>query len=121
MMDSGYIALPLLLLTFLAPAWLAFRYYRTSTTDESKLLAPFSLGLINLCIVKSVSSLEANFPLAFMYAGCSIGIIWQRNRAEQRAEVPETVAAAQPSSPLSRYPRRLPGRPPARLNPSLNK
>lgn len=96
MMDSGIIALPLFLLTFLIPAWLAFKYYRDSKTPEQEMLAPLSIGIINFVIVKSVLTSEANIPLAFAYVGCIIGLIWQRHRLpEARGEV-----AAPPGSPV---------------------
>jgi hypothetical protein len=99
MMDSGYIALPLFLLTFLVPAWLAFRYHRTAVTFEEQLLAPLSIALINFCIVKSVLSSEASVPLAFVFVGCIIGLVWQRKRGvstEPAVIVPGAGAAVAP-------------------------
>jgi hypothetical protein len=86
MLDSGLLALPLFLLTFLIPAWLAFKYYRDAKTPEQQVLAPLSIALINFVIVKSVLTSEANIPLAFAYVGCIIGLIWQRHRLEQKRD-----------------------------------
>ena len=77
--DYGIIALPLFLLTFLIPAWLAFKNNRDSKTPEQELLAPLSIGIISLVIVKSVLTLKLSIPLAFAYVGCVIGLIWQRD------------------------------------------
>ena len=89
MLDSGVLALPLFLLTFLIPAWLAFKYYRDSKTPEQEVLAPLSIAIINFVIVKSVLTSEANIPLAFAFVGCVIGLIWQRKRLpEARGEAP---------------------------------
>ena len=89
MLDFGILALPLFLLTFLIPAWLAFKYYRDSKTPEQEILAPLSIAIINFIIVKSVLTSEANMPLAFAFVGCIIGLVWQRKRLpEARGEVP---------------------------------
>jgi O-antigen ligase len=91
MLDSGVLALPLFLATFLIPAWLAFKYYCDSKTPEQEILAPLSIAIINFVIVKSVLTSEANIPLAFAYVGCVIGLVWQRHRlpeARGEASVP---------------------------------
>jgi hypothetical protein len=97
MLDFGILALPLFLLTFLIPAFLAFKYYRDAKTPEQELLAPLSIAIVNFIIVKSVLTSEANIPLAFAYVGCIIGLIWQRKRLpEARGEAPATVSSSQP-------------------------
>jgi hypothetical protein len=101
MLDSGLLALPLFLLTFLIPAWLAFKYYRDAKTPEQQILAPLSIAIINFVIVKSVLTSEANIPLAFAYVGCVIGLVWQRHRLQpKRDEVSELphLASRQPSA-----------------------
>jgi hypothetical protein len=80
MLDSGIIALPLFLLTFLLPAWLGFKYHRTATTPEQEILAPLSIAIINFIIVQSVLSSEANIPLALSFVSCIVGLIWQYHR-----------------------------------------
>ena len=81
MLDSGYLALPLFILLFLVPAYVAFLYFRDAKSDETKLLAPFSLALINFTIVKGVLSTEHTMPLAFIFSGCITGLVWQSQRA----------------------------------------
>jgi hypothetical protein len=101
MLDSGLLALPLFLLTFLIPAWLAFKYYRDAKTPEQQILAPLSIAIINFVIVKSVLTSEANIPLAFAYVGCIIGLVWQQHRLQpKRDEVSEApqLASRQPSA-----------------------
>ena len=111
MMDSGVLALPLFLLTFLVPAWLAFKYYRDARTPEQELLAPLSLAIINFAIVKSVLTSEASKPLAFAFIGCIIGLIWQRHRLPEANGEP---AVAEPSlAPLPR-PKLIAARTPPR-------
>jgi O-Antigen ligase len=101
MLDFGILALPLFLLTFLIPAWLAFKYYRDAKTPEQEVLAPLSIAIINFIIVKSVLTSEANIPLAFAYVGCIIGLIWQRHRLpEACGEAP--AAPALPPDGLAR-------------------
>ena len=110
MMDFGILALPLFLLTFLIPAWLAFKYYRDAKTPEQEILAPLSIAIINFIIVKSVLTSEANIPLAFAYVGCIIGLVWQRKRLpEARGEAPtsapEKPGKAKPRQPVLAGPR----------------
>ena len=110
MLDSGILALPLFLLTFLIPAWLAFKYYRDSRTPEQEILAPLSIAIINFIIVKSVLTSEANIPLAFAYVGCIIGLVWQRKRLpEARGEAPtlapEKSGKAKSGQPVLGSPR----------------
>jgi len=104
MMDSGLLALPFFMLTFLIPAWYAFNNHRDSVTPEEELLAPLSLALINFSIVKSVLSSEASIPLAFVYVGCIYGLLWQRkNRAvvdTLLAKEAAEAAAVPPPLPL---------------------
>lgn len=110
MLDSGYLALPLFLLTFLLPAWTGFKYHRTSTTPEAELLAPLSLTLINFTIVKSVLSSEASVSLAFICIGCIFGLVWQRNRglaAEAAAVSPVAPRTSRGSPVLAATPARL--------------
>ena len=88
LLDSGAVALPLFMLTFLIPAWLAFKYYRDARSPEQELLAPLSIALVNFMIVKSVLTSEVNIPLAFAFVGCIIGLVWQRNRLPQPGDPP---------------------------------
>lgn len=81
MLDSGVLALPLFLACFLIPAWLGFYYFREARTAEGQLLAPLALGLVNFCIVKSVLTSEGSVPIAFIMAGCVLGLVWQMKRA----------------------------------------
>jgi hypothetical protein len=122
MLDSGIIALPLFLLTFLIPAWLAFKYYRGAKTAEQEILAPLSIAVINFAIVKSVLTSEANMPLAFAYVGCIIGLIWQRHRlpeacGEVSAPPDQGGPVPQPAAPprLGSGGSSLPGRKPAAI------
>lgn len=105
MMDSGFLALPLFMATFLIPAWYAFKHHRASVTPEEQLLAPLSLALINFAIVKSVLSSEASVPLAFVFVGCIFGIMWQRNNRaaldEMMAKAAAEAAAVRSPPPLS--------------------
>lgn len=102
MMDSGYLALPLFLLTFFIPAWHAFNNHRTSINSEEQLLAPLSIAIINFLIVKSVLSSEAGIPLAFMFVGCIFGLLWQR---QQRNLVAEPAAVDPPLPQPVRRPK----------------
>lgn len=123
MMDSGLLALPLFMLTFLIPAWVAFKHHRDSDSPEEQLLAPLSLALINFGIVKSVLTSEATVPLAFVFVGCIFGLMWQRqNRAaldEQAAKAAAIAAATPPPPPLP--PRWRQGSLPAPGRPQLAK
>jgi O-antigen ligase len=126
MLDSGVIALPLFLLTFLIPAWLGFKYYRDSKTPEQELLAPLSIAIINFVIVKSVLTSEANIPLAFAFVGCTIGLVWQRHRlpgangdvaapappgkAVQAIKAPAQLGSARPPPAALVLPGPLPGK-----------
>ena len=110
MMDFGILALPLFLLTFLIPAWLAFKYYGDAKTPEQEILAPLSIAIINFIIVKSVLTSEANIPLAFAYVGCIIGLVWQRKRlpeapGEAPTSAPEKSGKARSSQPVLGSPR----------------
>ena len=93
MLDSGLLALPLFLGCFLIPALMGFVYFRDSMTPEQQLLAPLSLGLINFVIVKSVLTSEGSVPLAFVMAGCIVGLVWQRRHADVAAKISGTAVA----------------------------
>jgi O-antigen ligase len=113
LLDSGILALPLFLLTFLMPAWLAFKYYRDSKTPEQEILAPLSIAIINFVIVKSVLTSETNIPLAFAFVGCVIGLIWQRHRLpEARGEVSAPHGTGVSGQQLGAPPRLGAGNPP---------
>lgn len=103
MMDAGYLALPLFLLMFLLPAAVAFWYFRAAKTPEMQLLAPLSLALLNFTIVRSVLSPEHNMPLAFVFLGCVVGLVWQQQRETKSA----AVAPAASIAPQSTVPRRI--------------
>ena len=108
MLDSGYLALPVFLLVFLVPAFVAFKYFRTAKTPEMMLLAPLSLALINFTIVKGVLSSEQSIPLAFILIGCIVGLVWQEQHASKSVAVAQNgkvaptgpVAPARPVAPL---------------------
>ncbi len=93
MLDSGLMALPLFLMCFLIPVLLGFVCFRDARTPEQQLLAPLALGLINFVIVKSVLTSEGSVPLAFVMAGCIIGLVWQRKHADAAARAPGTDVA----------------------------
>ena len=114
MLDSGIIALPLFMLTFLIPAWLAFKYYRDAKSPEQEILAPLSIGLVNFVIVKSVLTSEANIPLAFAFVGCITGLVWQRKRLPQPGDPP--LASIVPGG---RQTNKLPALAPVRAVPLL--
>jgi hypothetical protein len=103
LLDSGVLALPFFILTFLVPAAIAFKYVRSAQTPEDLLLAPLSLGLINFIIVKSVLSSEGSMSMAFTFVGCIIGLVWQRNRAAKTAVEPTAVVAVPQPAPTRRW------------------
>lgn len=104
MMDSGVLALPLFLAVFLIPAFVAFQYFRDAKTPEMLLLAPLALALINFTIVKGVLSTEHTVPLAFIFIGCIVGLVWQRQRAASTAATPTGASLSQgPSLPARRF------------------
>ena len=99
MMDSGFLALPLFILVFMVPAFVAFMYFRDAKNDEMKLLAPLSLALINFSVVKGVLSTENTMPLAFIFVGCVVGLVWQKDHATNATETTLEMALV-PGLPL---------------------
>ena len=107
MLDSGLLALPLFLACFLIPALMGFIYFRNAVTPEQQLLAPLSLGLINFVIVKSVLTSEGSVPLAFVMAGCIVGLVWQRRHADAAARGRDSaLAIVPPKGPMRAAPPR---------------
>ena len=102
MLDSGVLALPLFIMAFMIPALVAVLYFRNAKTPEMQLLAPLSLALVNFTIVKSVLSTEHTVPLAFMFVGCIVGLVWQAQRQETTAAA-ATTAAAMPTPRSRRF------------------
>ena len=102
MMDSGYLALPLFIMVFIMPAIVAFLSFRHAKSDETKLLAPLSLALVNFTIVKGVLSTESTVPLAYLFLGCIVGLIWQRQREVSTAPQSDIEAVAQHAPPPRR-------------------
>lgn len=103
MLDSGFLALPLFVSCFLIPALMAFLNFRTAKTEEEQLWAPLSLALINFVLVKSVLSSENTIPLAFIFVGCTMGLMWQKREREKLSAVPVAV----PSTRAVAAPRKV--------------
>ena len=100
-------ALPLFLACFLIPAWFGFFYFRDAKTEEEQLIAPLALGLVNFAIVKSVLTSEGSVPIAFVMAGCIVGVVWQLRMAARAAAstapVAGTALAIQPRNVIHGY------------------
>ena len=99
--DSYYLSLlleygPLGLLTFVLmfglAAWFGFRMFITARNSDELVAGPLAIGLVSFVIIKSVLSSEINIPIAFMMAGCIIGLMWQR--AHAGAAMPEPAPPA---------------------------
>ena len=110
MLDSGIAALPLFIMCFMIPAWLALVYYREARTPEQELLAPLALGLVNFVVIKSVLTSEGSVPLAFVMSGCIIGLVWQRlhPNGPVPVKVEETESVSGLALPAGQARKRLP-------------
>lgn len=80
LLDYGILALPVFILLFALPAWYAFRTYTEARDDETMLVAPLAMGLINFIVIKAVLSSEGNMPVAFVFLGCIMGLILRHQR-----------------------------------------
>jgi hypothetical protein len=87
LLDYGFLALPVFILLFILPAWHAFKVFADARDEQTMLVAPLAIGLLNFIVIKAVLSSEGNMPLAFVFLGCIIGLILRH----QRQIAPERV------------------------------
>ncbi|PZN92533.1 MAG: hypothetical protein DCF31_15900 [Alphaproteobacteria bacterium] len=88
--DSYYLSLlleygPLGFLCFMflfgTIAWYGFQTYRAAKSDDQDMAAPLSVALLNFMVIKSVLSSELNIPIAFMFTGFIVGLMYQQQKA----------------------------------------
>jgi O-antigen ligase len=82
LLDYGPLGLASFILLLSSVVWLGFKLFRDAETEEQELAAPLALGVLNILIVKSVSSVEMNLPIAFMMSGLIVGLAWQHAKAK---------------------------------------
>jgi hypothetical protein len=75
--------------------------FRIAKTEEEQLWAPLALALVNFVLVKSVLSSENTIPLAFIFVGCVLGLLWQQRERNKVGSVAAAVAAL-PNAPARR-------------------
>jgi hypothetical protein len=96
LLDYGPLGLVAFILLLSSVVWLGFKLFRDADTPEQELSGPLALGVLNILIVKSVSSVELNLPVAFMMSGCIVGLAWQ----QAKARAPAAAALDADTEPL---------------------
>lgn len=82
LLDYGLLALPIYIAMFALPMWIAFKHYNVTTTREGELVAPLALAILNFIIIQSVLSSELQVPMALIFLGCILGLMWQHKQQE---------------------------------------
>jgi hypothetical protein len=83
LLEYGWLGMVTFILLLASTVWLGFLLYQTAQTKEEQLAGPLSIGMLNILIVKSVLSSEINLPIAFIMAGCLVGLAYQRQVANR--------------------------------------
>jgi hypothetical protein len=104
LLEYGWLGLATFVLLLASVVWLGFLLYQTAKTEEEQLAGPLSIGMLNILIVKSVLSSEINLPIAFIMAGCIVGLAYQRQQAGAPVTVRRRINA---DSPLHQGPPAL--------------
>jgi O-antigen ligase len=81
LLEYGFLGLASFMLLFLLAAWLGFRAYNASRTEEEQMVGPLTMALVNFTVIKSVLSSEANMPVAFVMLGALLGLVWQMRQS----------------------------------------
>lgn len=101
LLEYGFAGLALFVVLFALTAWVAFRAYLDARDEdrEAQLAAPLSVAMLNFTIIKSVLSSEINIPIAFVFAGCVVGLIWQAERRRANPGAPLPATGSDPGAP----------------------
>jgi O-antigen ligase len=89
LLELGILGFILYFFIFLRASWTGVRTLVTGTVDqETLMLIPLSVCLVNFVIVKSVFSQDANHPLVFMMLGAIVALAYRSKMAAAATSVP---------------------------------
>ncbi|MEY2883914.1 MAG: hypothetical protein RL490_1638, partial [Pseudomonadota bacterium] len=95
LLEYGFLGFLLFMLFWICVSWKAFIAYIDAREGDALFAGPLCCALVNFTVVKGVLSSEANMPLAFLLAGCFVGLTWQQRNQEKTAKpVPRGFAPA---------------------------
>jgi O-Antigen ligase len=105
LLDYGPIGFLAFVFLFTTTAWYGYDIYMNSENEEQDLAGPLAVGLINFVVIKLVLSSELNVPIAFLFTGAIVGLMWQRAHGRDPARrrhwsgEPAPVAAPAAAAP----------------------
>ncbi len=77
LLEIGIIGFVAYFAVFISTILLSVPAIARANTEEERLLAPIAISLVNFIIIKSVLSQQEGHPIAFIFVGMAVALIWR--------------------------------------------